>query len=89
MSQQLLTKYHKVVIRIIDPMIVSGAFIGGYSGMYMAREDHPNNMAKTWFGGVIGAGVGTLTGCAMAWTFPIAIVAAGVKIYDNVKVPLR
>ena len=69
-------------------MIVSGTFVGGYSGMYIAHEEHPNNMAKTWFGGVVGAGVGTITGFAMAYTFPITIIAAGVKIYDNVKVPI-
>ena len=74
--------------RILDPMIVSGAFVGGYTGMYMAHEDTPNNMAYTWAGGVAGMGVGVLTGFGMAYTFPIAIVAACVKVYDNVKVPV-
>lgn len=63
----LLASYKTFVKRIIDPMIVSGAFIGGYSGMYMAHEDHPNNMAKIWFGGVVGAGVGTLTVLCDGW----------------------
>ena len=89
MLNALITNYRKIVTRIIDPMIVSGAFVGGYTGMYMAHEDQPGNMAKIWFGGVIGGGLGSLTGCAMAWTFPIAIISAGVKIYDNVKVPIR
>ena len=84
----LFVNYHKVAMRIVDPMIVSGAFVGGYTGMYIAHEDQPNNMAKTWFGGVLGVGVGALTGFAMAYTFPIAIIAAGVKVYDNVKVPI-
>ena len=85
----LITNYRKIVTRIIHPMMLSGAFVGGYSGMHYAHEDQPNNMAKTWFGGVLGAGVGTITGLAMAYTFTIAIIAAGVKVYDNVKVPIR
>ena len=85
----LVTNYHKLAMRISEPMMLSGAFVGGYTGMYIAHEDQPNNMAKTWFGGVVGVGVGALTGFAMAYTFPIAIIAAGVKVYDNVKVPIR
>lgn len=85
----LFVHYQKLAMRIADPMIVSGAFVGGYTGMYMAHEDQPSNMVKTWLGGVFGVGVGSVTGCAMAWTFPIAIVAAGVKVYDNVKVPIE
>jgi hypothetical protein len=84
----LFNSYLKFVERIADPMMISGAFVGGWSGMYYAHEDESNNMAKTWFGGVLGAGVGTLTGFAMAYTFPVAIIAGGVKLYDNVKVPI-
>ena len=84
----LVTNYHKVAMRISEPMMLSGAFFGAWSGMHFAHQDSPNNMAKTWFGGVLGAGVGTITGLAMAYTFPIAIIAAGVKVYDNVKVPV-
>ena len=47
----LFINYQKLVTRIAHPMIVSGAFVGGYTGMYMAHEDAPNNMAKTWLGG--------------------------------------
>ena len=75
-------------MRMSDPLIVSGALIGGYTGMYVAHEERPNSMVKTWFGGVVGVTFGTITGIAMAYTFPIAIIAAGVEVYDTVKVPV-
>lgn len=86
--ERLRALHKKHFLKLLEPMTISGAIVGAYTGMYIANEEKDKNMLKTWAGGVIGSVAGMTAGAVMAYTYPIAIAAAGVRMYDYLKQPI-